>query len=894
MRWISALLLSTAAALVLCVRLLPLSLDGAERGAEAAVRAAIADERAAIAAGTPPAENAAGWDDRLQEERRRRRQYFSYEAPGFGQLPYLGGLDSYLWLRSARNTLRHGTPCDSIRDGECRDDFTLAPVGVRSRYAQSLHVDSIVALHRLTSSLRPDFPLALSAFLVSVVAGTLLVIPAFLLGYRVGGPVGGFLCAILCALNPMFLMRSFGADNDVWNVLLPTFQVWAAVEAIYSRSWQRGVAFICIAAAAAAIHAAIWAGWIFSVAIVLIGLAAHALLTFSRWSAQGRPAAERPLVIQAVAFTAAFLIAATLASRIAGAETTPLAAAAAMVGALPFFAPPATSAAAALQWPDVFGTVAELRQPGLASIARSMAGPVYFFAGWIGMLLLMLPRSGWNGWHFAVLLGGNLLYRYLVTQSEIAPWTLAGLLLLPPVAAGIGYVADRRTPVADQGAGALLTIWFLAALVLAHKGTRFLILLAPPFAVLCAVAAGRLYFWVERQSWAAPAPIRAAVFLALLSFAYPPVTAAAGAARNYVPMVNDGWVAALTRLRDETPADSVVNSWWDYGYFIKYFAERPVLADGGTLRTRVHYWFAKALIADSETESIGILRMLNCASDAAPEPEGSLGAFAALEDAGLSTAVAHTALSRIATLRREEALRYLEGMRLSPDDAAAVLERTHCTPAPAYLLLHDDLVRSTGWRLFAGWDHLESAIIAAGDRADRGAVARRIAAEFAVDPSVALAAFDRVSAAGFRRPAMPSFGTPSWAQCSGVELLHCPVGTRLGAHVNLRAVSIPAADPAAAALIVEPGRGRRESVTPGTVLVVTPDGIRNLTPGREGSPDSILFDPSGPHVLIGPAQLLRSTFTHLMFLDGRFLHRFESFDHARGIRGDIRTWRISW
>lgn len=892
MRRLSIFSVSVAVALVLWVRVLPLSLAGAERGAEAAVRAAIAGERG-TALDRRPDEEQPDFRGRVRQERERRRDFYSYAVPGIGAVPYLGGLDSYLWLRHARNTLRHGSPCDSLRNGECRDDFTLAPVGVRSRYASSLHVDAVVAMHRFAGMLRPDIPLPLSAYFVSVVAGAAIVIPAFLLGRRFGGLVGGFLCAILCALNPIVLLRSFGADNDVWNVLLPLLQVWAVVEAIYSDHWRRRAGFILAAAAATGLHAAIWGGWIFATAIVLIGLTANALLVRARGIVHGRTSEDRPRAAQAWMLVVTYLLAATVASRLAGAEQSPLAAVGQLFGAIPRFSPTVPNSSGELPWPSVFSTVGELRPPALGAIAASMFGPVYFFAGWLGLLLLMLPKSAWRAWHFAVFLAGILLYRHLLTHGEIAPSTLIGLLALPIVACGIGYLSDRRTPVADQGAGAIIILWFLAALTMAYRGNRFLILLAPPFAVAVGVAAGRLHDWVERQAWAS-APIRAAVFVALLWTAYPPVTHAATTARNYVPAMNDAWHAALIRLRDETPQNAIVTTWWDYGYFVKYFAERRVLADGGTLRTRVHYWLAKALAAGTEDQTLGILRMLNCASDAAPEPEGKLGAFAALEDGALNAGAAHTALMRLTGSDRDEAEHFLESIGITGVSADVVLARTHCTPSPAYLLLHDELVRSTGWPLFANWDPLEAAATSAGAEVDPEVLADRLAEEFAEAPATTRDIVRRVAARGFQPTQAPSYASIGWSNCTGAEVLHCPITLRSRHARALRAVEFSPADPAAAALILASHQGGQQVVAPDAVYVVTDDGIRAVTEHRNATAMSVLIDPTQRRVLIGSAALLRSTLTHLLFLDGRFLHHFEPFDRSPGLSGDVRTWRIAW
>ena len=66
------------------------------------------------------------------------------------------------------------------------------------------------------------------------------------------------------------------------------------------------------------------------------------------------------------------------------------------------------------------------------------------------------------------------------------------------------------------------------------------------------------------------------------------------------------------------------------GYWIKYVAQRRVNNDGGSLRTHIPFWTAKALAAPYELESAGLLRMLDCGSDATPEAEGSEGAYGEL------------------------------------------------------------------------------------------------------------------------------------------------------------------------------------------------------------------------------------------------------------------------
>ena len=46
---------------------------------------------------------------------------------------------------------------------------------------------------------------------------------------------------------------------------------------------------------------------------------------------------------------------------------------------------------------------------------------------------------------------------------------------------------------------------------------------------------------------------------------------------------NHDWIQAMDWLKNNTPEDSVVMSWWDYGYWITTLSERKTLADNATL-----------------------------------------------------------------------------------------------------------------------------------------------------------------------------------------------------------------------------------------------------------------------------------------------------------------------
>jgi len=48
-------------------------------------------------------------------------------------------------------------------------------------------------------------------------------------------------------------------------------------------------------------------------------------------------------------------------------------------------------------------------------------------------------------------------------------------------------------------------------------------------------------------------------------------------------IATDDWLASLEWIKNNTPDDSVIAAWWDYGYWITTLGERKTLADNATI-----------------------------------------------------------------------------------------------------------------------------------------------------------------------------------------------------------------------------------------------------------------------------------------------------------------------
>lgn len=68
---------------------------------------------------------------------------------------------------------------------------------------------------------------------------------------------------------------------------------------------------------------------------------------------------------------------------------------------------------------------------------------------------------------------------------------------------------------------------------------------------------------------------------------------------NFAISTND-WPDALNWIKTNTPKDSVVASWWDYGYWVQTLGERKTLADNATIDTAVIANIARILMASPD------------------------------------------------------------------------------------------------------------------------------------------------------------------------------------------------------------------------------------------------------------------------------------------------------
>jgi dolichyl-diphosphooligosaccharide--protein glycosyltransferase len=184
-----------------------------------------------------------------------------------------------------------------------------------------------------------------------------------------------------------------------------------------------------------------------------------------------------------------------------------------------------------------------------------------------------------------------------------------------------------------------LLLWGLTSVYFAASFVRLTLLLAPAFCILAAIGTvelGKPAVDIIREAVIYPKrktrviarigrEFGVAIFLILLilivpSFwravqgAYQPATIVTSSIPTAPPegqeLKYQDWLEALSWMRENTPVDSVVFAWWDYGYWITALGDRRTLADNGTQNSTQIAVIAQTFL-DNTTLAIPNLRRYN-------------------------------------------------------------------------------------------------------------------------------------------------------------------------------------------------------------------------------------------------------------------------------------------
>ena len=177
----------------------------------------------------------------------------------------------------------------------------------------------------------------------------------------------------------------------------------------------------------------------------------------------------------------------------------------------------------------------------------------------------------------------------------------------------VGYVTDYfKNKLKNDKLLAVIVI--LCAALAAYPLTQInliygLILLV----VLLAVGLASIYLKQNKAADTSRVPIKnyIAVVLVVLALVSPTVCGAYVTANQVVPGTSDPMWNAMTWINENTENNTVITSWWDFGYLFEIAADRQVTFDGGSQSGDRAYWLGQAMTTSDLQYSAGIFRMLD-------------------------------------------------------------------------------------------------------------------------------------------------------------------------------------------------------------------------------------------------------------------------------------------
>ncbi|MBI5389576.1 hypothetical protein HZB01_04315 [Candidatus Woesearchaeota archaeon] len=636
---------------------------------------------------------------------------------------YMPDLDPYHYLRYARNYITKGMLGDVKIDGVEYVDRMLAP-SLRP-VDVNLHPYATIFIYKIMHLFNSNVDIMIAMFFLPVIFSALAVIPAFFLGRRIAGNAAGFFVAMLVAVHPSALGRTAAgfADTDVWNLFFPVLILWAFVELLYASDLKKKAIYAALTGFLMGFYSFAWSGWWYILVFFLATLAIYILYELIAHAGKrkegmhawiGHGTIRDYLFATAVLLVSSFIFFILFGYFIEGWS---LGAGIQSFLGIFFWAPISIiylkQVAVTQVWPNVYTTVAELNPASLGQIIDNIGmGSLWLeLIGFMGtIMVLFTPKENkWISWGY---FAGSLLWFAVVLKNipgstinlgivQISPTVIFLLLLSVPLLAGLVLSLIRKQEIEPQAA-ILLTIWFLATIFATTRGVRFLLLFAPGFSVAFGIALGIAF--VMLSSWVAE-HLNIKLFITqMLAFALlclvliAPISQAFAMTKQGLPSINDTWWDSLTEIKDKTGNDTIITSWWDFGHWFKYVADRRVTFDGASQNTPQAHWVGKILLTDNEDEAMGILRMLDCSGNSAFDY--------ILENVTFNDSLAGvTMLYSIFPYEYEKAEGILKDSGVDATPRKRILELTHCKPPEGVFITSGDMVGKSGvWAHFGSWD----------------------------------------------------------------------------------------------------------------------------------------------------------------------------------------------
>jgi oligosaccharyl transferase (archaeosortase A-associated) len=506
------------------------------------------------------------------------------------------GYDDYYHMRRILYTVNH------FPNTLWFDSYLNSPYGLNLTWPPLY--DLISAALSLVLGQRSQSGVETVSALVPVLIGCIAVVVIYYLVRELFDRRVALLAAFMTVLAPYYLLYTlFGAtDHHCLEVLLQLISLLFVVMA-FSRSKKR-YPFAVLAGLALAALAYTWKGADVYLGIFLVYAAVKMTLDLKDGS-ESKDVATTLLVAYAVALVLVLPFWNT-----DWMSPSFLGLAAMIIAVSVMFALSRLLAARNVSWKAF--PLSLLALVIFAALISPLAGGFFGMSGLINNGLAYIWSGGMVG---KIAEAEPLIYN--LETFRLVMFSALGLNILLSIAGiGAAMIMLRRSDAVKKPGQLLLLVWAVLALLLTFGQTRFLYLSTISMGVMISILFFLLLDLIEKNhgrseqntpKWVAP--------ILLLILVMPALADTISFAESTPPAVAGDWDQSLNWLKDNSNATSNFNnpvksaeysvmSWWDYGNWILYISQRPVVANNFQAGAEDA---AKFYLSENEEEATALL-----------------------------------------------------------------------------------------------------------------------------------------------------------------------------------------------------------------------------------------------------------------------------------------------
>jgi dolichyl-phosphooligosaccharide-protein glycotransferase len=558
---------------------------------------------------------------------------------------YLLAIDPYYWYNLAKWRIESGHWGNTLNENQ--EDWSYNYDGREGRPMHFEFHSFIIFILYSFLSIFSSISILKTSFYLPVILIGISIIPAFFIGKRISGNVGGFFASMIVAINSALLSRTPAgfSDTDSYQIFFPLFIVWLIFEAFEVEKIQNKILLPSLSGLMMGIYLLAWQGGTFILNIILAGIFIASLIKLIHTKIKTKKL--NFLVIKnELIIGGSFFIVSAISLYLFNKKN--------IFQSIweVITATKLKEVAVAKIWPNVLTTVAEFNTVPLKEIINQMGGNLFFLIAIIGIIILFIKKKG-----------------NIKSSNDPLLW--------------------------------ILIVWLIVTTYGFTKGIRFAILMVPAFAIAFGTTLGITYQysnkWITEHIKINKNISKIIIIILFCLLFISPIINANNIAKNEIPSMNDAWYNSLTKIKDAT-TDAIITSWWDFGHWFIAIGERRVTFDGAAQRESIH-WVGKTLLTSDEQISVGLLRMLNCGHE---KPVHILEEFF-----NGDTIKSVDVLNEMLVLNnKNDAIKLLKIEGLTNEQVAEIIGITYCDELiDHYYITSEDMVGKAGvWGHFGSWD----------------------------------------------------------------------------------------------------------------------------------------------------------------------------------------------